>query len=115
MKILFPIQYNKYMAFPAEQAGVLLPALSTIVIYEDKNYDRKSFTPTNDDPLQFSFEPDSKFEELPEPFALLQNKAKESENKYLNEWRTHQETKKKVTELEEKIKKMQAAVAEESV
>jgi len=110
MKLVVKIDYNHVLAFPAEQAGVLVPALATAQHFADTDYNEKTYKPKDRSPLEFQFVEDSLFGELPEAFVALQSARDESEKKYLDEWSKGRERQKTIDELQAKIKAMQEAV-----
>ena len=112
MKLVIPFDYNKFLVFPAEQAGVLVPALSTAGYFE-KKYDDKTYKaiPFADRKLEFSFESDDMFGEQPEAFVALQNSRDESEKKYLNEWTKGNQLQKQIRELPAKLESLKARIS----
>ena len=104
MKLVIPFGYSNFLAFPAEEAGFLVPALSTAQFFE-KCYKDKTFKalPVEDHKMEFSFEPDERFDAQPEAFVELQKSRDESEKKYLAEWTKGQEYQKQIRELTAKL------------
>jgi hypothetical protein len=112
MKLVVKLDYNRSVVFPADQAGVIVPALSTGKFFT-ADYSSKGYKPTEDDsPLEFVFEPDEKFGERPEPLVALQKQRDESEQKYLEMWSKGQEYQKKIRELETKLEQFKQTVEE---
>jgi hypothetical protein len=111
MKLVVKLDYNRSIVFPAEQSGVLVPALSTGTFYT-QDYSSHGYKLTDDSPLEFVFEPDEKFGERPEPLVALQKQRDESEKKYLEMWSTGQEYQKKIKELETKLDQFKQTVEE---
>ena len=112
MKLVVKVDYNTVLVFPAEQASILVPAISTAIIHEDKCYSAKVYKPKSDvEPLEFKFVEDSMFGEQPDAFVAVQTQRDESEKKYLAEWTKGREMQKKIDELQAKIDAMKSAVA----
>lgn len=114
MKLVVKLDYYTHAVFPADQAGVLVPALSTAVLYSTNGYGKdEKFVPKDGaDSLKFEFVSDDKFEEAPEAFSALQKDRDDKENKYLNEWSDHRATKKELEEIKAKLATFDSAVKE---
>ena len=113
MKLVISLDYSTFLAIPAEQAGIVVPALSQAT-YVSKNYNEKTYKPDEARTLDFKFEPDSMFEEAPDAITAIQKSRDESEQKYLKEWTKGQELQKEIVELKKKLEALKTAVSEET-
>jgi hypothetical protein len=110
MKLVIALDYSTYLAIPAEQAGIVVPALATAGFFTKGYKKDEGFVPSESRDLTFTFEPDEKFGERPEPLVALQNSRDESEKKYLDEYSKGQNYQKRIKELEADLAKVKAAL-----
>jgi len=85
MKLAAELSYNTFVVFPVEQAGIIVPALSTAVMYSEEGYGaNKRYKPTSDDtPIEFTFVGDDKFDAPTEVIVEIQKSRELSEKRWL--------------------------------
>ena len=111
MKLVIKLDYSTWLAVPAEHAGILVPAFSTGILVTKTGYKATDgYKPREGAAVEFSFEPDTKFEEAPEAFTALQKSRDESESKYLKEWTAKTAVEKELKELKAELAKLKDAV-----
>src|SRR5690242_13064041 len=95
------------MIFPAESAGILVPAFAETKVYEKPWYAEKEWK-AKDEKVEFQFIEESVLGATPEPIAKLAKEIEDKTTYWMNELRAHGETKKKLEDAEKRIAEFEA-------
>ena len=116
MKLVVKLDYSNSLVFPAEKSGAIVEAFSTGTrVYDSGCGENRTLKPNTDSTISFEFVEDAVLLEKEAPFEALQKQKKESDNKWLEEYRLRVDAQNKVKELEARLASLKTAVtADES-
>lgn len=110
MKLVIKLDYNTYLAMPAENAGIVLKAFSEGTTVESDGYGSEiKYTPKQREPFEFSIVPDERFEATPAPLEAIQKAAKEAETRYYGEYTKRIAAEKERDDLKSKLESLKTA------
>lgn len=105
MKVLIGLGYSQFICIDGANAGPVLAALGTASLLTKEGYGCNEAYKPAESALSIEVVDDAKIKPAEEPVKQIQRNAAEAEKRWLEEYREHQETKKALDALKERMTK----------